>query len=441
MAPNTQSLANDAGAASGAPVVDENVRKAIHDIVDVRFTRMQESIKALTRMMATQGVMREELLREMHAMDRHHLTLESQITFESLKKSMISASVLALPDFDKEFTVEVDASEVGIGVVLIQGDALSRIHNEAQLLSLFTSSLVTTELLKRIKATWEEDTEFKAKVDKVKKKEPVRNFYVLETQQLRRKGRDKVFICTFWKELFKLLHVKLLMSTAYHPQTNAQIEVVNRGLECYLRCMCGENPKDWNKWFSLAEWWYNTNYHSVLKTTPYEVLYGQKPHSYSLYALSRIHNEAQLLSLFTSSLVTTELLKRIKATWEEDTEFKAKVDKVKKKEPVRNFYVLETQQLRRKGRDKVFICTFWKELFKLLHVKLLMSTAYHPQTNAQIEVVNRGLECYLRCMCGENPKDWNKWFSLAEWWVDIVDRTLTAREEVIKALTFHLKRA
>nr|GEV02201.1 retrotransposable element Tf2 [Tanacetum cinerariifolium] len=89
--------------------------------------------------------------------------------------------------------------------------------------------------------------------------------------------RDKVFISLFWKELFKLLQVKLLMSTAYHPQTDGQTEVVNRSLKCYLRCIYGEKPKEWNKWLSFAEWWYNTNYHTTLNTTPYEVLYGQTP--------------------------------------------------------------------------------------------------------------------------------------------------------------------
>ncbi|GKB00087.1 putative mitochondrial protein [Tanacetum coccineum] len=89
--------------------------------------------------------------------------------------------------------------------------------------------------------------------------------------------RDKVFMSLFWQSLFKKLQVKLKMSTAYHPQTDGQTEIVNKCLESYLRCMTGETPKDWVKWVPLAEYWYNTNYHSVLDITPYEVVYGQTP--------------------------------------------------------------------------------------------------------------------------------------------------------------------
>jgi len=89
--------------------------------------------------------------------------------------------------------------------------------------------------------------------------------------------RDKVFLSQFWQEFFRLQHVSLHMSTAYHPQSDGQSEVVNRGLEGYLRCMTGERPHEWKLWLPLAEWWYNSNWHTSIGITPYEVVYGQPP--------------------------------------------------------------------------------------------------------------------------------------------------------------------
>jgi hypothetical protein len=41
--------------------------------------------------------------------------------------------------------------------------------------------------------------------------------------------------------------------------------------------MSGGSPHQWSKWVPLAEWWYNTNYHTATKSTPYEILYGFPP--------------------------------------------------------------------------------------------------------------------------------------------------------------------
>jgi hypothetical protein len=89
--------------------------------------------------------------------------------------------------------------------------------------------------------------------------------------------RNPVFLSRFWKDLIAYQEVQLLHSTAYHPQTRGQTKVVNRCLEQYLRCMISETPDQWSRWLPLAEWWYNINYHSSIKFTPFKGLYGQDP--------------------------------------------------------------------------------------------------------------------------------------------------------------------
>lgn len=89
--------------------------------------------------------------------------------------------------------------------------------------------------------------------------------------------RDKIFTSKFWQEIFKMVGTGLHYSSAYHPQSDGQSERVNQCLENYLRCMCSEHPSQWSHWLSLAELWYNANFHTSLQATPFEILYGYKP--------------------------------------------------------------------------------------------------------------------------------------------------------------------
>lgn len=120
--------------------------------------------------------------------------------------------------------------------------------------------------------------------------------------------RDPIFLSSFWQELFALQGVQLQRSTAYHPQTDGQTEVLNRTLETYLRWFCSDSPRDWSAHLPLAEWWYNTTYHTAIKCTPYEVLYGQKPPIHLPYLVGEVVTDMVDRSLVAREIVV-QLLK------------------------------------------------------------------------------------------------------------------------------------
>ena len=97
--------------------------------------------------------------------------------------------------------------------------------------------------------------------------------------------KDAIFTSLFWSELFRLQGTNLAMSTAYHPQTNGQTKIVNRSLEQCLRDFTSDNPHKWAEWLPLAEFWFNSNFHTNLKLTPFEALYGFPPLTLQSYVL------------------------------------------------------------------------------------------------------------------------------------------------------------
>jgi hypothetical protein len=89
--------------------------------------------------------------------------------------------------------------------------------------------------------------------------------------------RDPVFTSAFWRELMRLMGTKLLMSSAFHPQTDGQSEAANRVIIMYLRCFTGDRPRHWLRWLPWAEYIYNTAFQSSLRGTPFRVVYGRDP--------------------------------------------------------------------------------------------------------------------------------------------------------------------
>ena len=89
--------------------------------------------------------------------------------------------------------------------------------------------------------------------------------------------RDTKFLSHFWRVLWGKLGTKLLFSTACHPQTDGQTEVVNRTLSQLLRTVIQKNLKNWEECLSFIEFAYNRSVHSSTDYSPFEIVYGFNP--------------------------------------------------------------------------------------------------------------------------------------------------------------------
>ena len=89
--------------------------------------------------------------------------------------------------------------------------------------------------------------------------------------------RDRVFINSFWQQLFKAQGTTLAMSSSYHPQSDGQTKILNKTLEMYLRCFVFDNPKLWYPMLAWAQYWYNSSYHHSLGMSPFKVVFGREP--------------------------------------------------------------------------------------------------------------------------------------------------------------------
>nr|GFA35569.1 putative reverse transcriptase domain-containing protein [Tanacetum cinerariifolium] len=87
---------------------------------------------------------------------------------------------------------------------------------------------------------------------------------------------DPRFASNFWRSLQKALGTSLVMSTAYHPQTDGQSKRTIQTLEDMLRACVIDFGKGWVNHFLLVEFSYNNSYHASIKAAPFEALYGRK---------------------------------------------------------------------------------------------------------------------------------------------------------------------
>ncbi|XP_019248471.1 PREDICTED: uncharacterized protein LOC109227729 [Nicotiana attenuata] len=301
--------------------------------------------------------------------DNFNWTDEAITAFEKLKNALATAPVLAMLDYTKPFIIETDASGIGIGVVLMQqGHPIAYIRRhfivktyQKALKYLLEQNIHTEFQVAGISKLMAFDFSIEYKKGNENKADDA-----LSRNELRWKGRLVVgadhqlrqSIIRLWHSTPQGGHsgmdatikrhkydvsaypgllqplpipegvwadisldfieglpksngkegVQLQRSTAYHPHTGSQTEVLNRTLETYLRCFCSDISRDWSAHLPLAEWWYNIIYHNAIKCTPYEVFYGDKPPIHLSYLVGEVVTDMVDLSLAAREVVI-QLLK------------------------------------------------------------------------------------------------------------------------------------
>lgn len=89
--------------------------------------------------------------------------------------------------------------------------------------------------------------------------------------------RGSLFTSEYWRRTLDLLGIESRLSTAFHPQTDGQVERSNQTLEAYLRAYVSYSQDNWPDYLPLAEFAFNNSVNSSLGTSPFYAQYGFHP--------------------------------------------------------------------------------------------------------------------------------------------------------------------
>ncbi|KAK1607201.1 hypothetical protein QYE76_030874 [Lolium multiflorum] len=266
--------------------------------------------------------------------------------FDELKRLLTSAPLLALPDFNKQFEIECDASGIGIGGVLMQ---------EGRPIAYFSEKLSGAKLNYPIY-----DKELYALIR------------VLEESHagglMGHFGREKTLL--------------MLADHFYWPK-------MRRDVDRYVkRCITCNKSKSKLKPHGLYT-------PLPAPTTPWEDI--SMDFVLGLPRTKRGHD-----SIFVVVDRFSKMSHFIACHKSDDA---SHIANLFFREIVRLHGVPKTIV---SDRDVKFMSYFWKTLWRKLGTKLLFSTTCHPQTDGQTEVVNRTLSQLLRSMIKKNLKEWEE---------------------------------
>jgi hypothetical protein len=98
----------------------------------------------------------------------------------------------------------------------------------------------------------------------------------------------------------------LAFSSAYHPQTDGQTEVVNRSLGDLLRSLVTEHHSSWDHILPQVEFTYNDSVNRSMGRSPFQIVYGMQPRG-----VSELRDSEQTATSSASAEEFTEAMKEL----------------------------------------------------------------------------------------------------------------------------------
>jgi transposase InsO family protein len=84
------------------------------------------------------------------------------------------------------------------------------------------------------------------------------------------------FLSELFASVCKLLQIRNIQTTAFHPESNGSLERGHRVLVQYLRHYIAEDQRDWDEWVAYATYVYNITTHRATGYSPFELLFGYR---------------------------------------------------------------------------------------------------------------------------------------------------------------------
>ncbi len=88
--------------------------------------------------------------------------------------------------------------------------------------------------------------------------------------------RGTQFLSEIMQEVNRLLSIKQLRTSPYHPQCNGLCEKFNGTLKTIVKKMCSECPKQWDRYLPAVLFAYRTTVQESTGYSPFELVFGRK---------------------------------------------------------------------------------------------------------------------------------------------------------------------